>query len=291
MKRQISQNRPLIDSHSGKSNPSSILPKPMSEEITRRRFLGLASAGAFGFALAPYLAYADNSSTLARILATESLAKPEENALVAVGFLAIGGELQYVDGFHKGCGGYERLTDQSIALDSAVVHTCSHCGEQCRMAPGLLQDPQIQAALKAKKNIAGLLTSETEPEIGEIHKHLVVVEVSPADVEDSQVSITRSALCQAVEEREPVNVYTSDILYVSAPAAYFTEASAPDLKTYIHHVWRINGKVTDTIRLEVSGGRWRTYSMKEKLESGYWTVSAETEDAHVLDIKHFAVEG
>jgi len=246
--------------------------------------MGLSAAGVLGFALAPHLIFAKEDISLARILKSAPL-NVEPQKLVQVGFLVEGGKITYIDYFHAACGSFERV----FTKPQTDSYTCSGCGKEVALTGDVLDDVMSNKEIADNKTYAGLLVSNGNAQQDLQQKQLLAAEVGPAGENGNKIAIIRSALCQTIDNREPAHSYSVEQLKIEAPVTYFIEAAAPGLTTTINHVWRLNGKIINSIPLIVSGGRWRTWSNKEILDPGYWSVSSETLGGDILDVKHFAV--
>ncbi|HAH05064.1 MAG TPA: hypothetical protein DCM05_00840 [Elusimicrobia bacterium] len=107
---------------------------------------------------------------------------------------------------------------------------------------------------------------------------------APADV-----SVSRSAVCTAIQDREPSGTQESGAYPVGVGVIYYwTEIQAKTVPIAIKHRWSREGKVSAEIELSVKNPRTRTWSTK-KIVPGAWKVEVVTAADEVLKSAEFNV--
>lgn len=105
------------------------------------------------------------------------------------------------------------------------------------------------------------------------------------------VVVVKTALCTAINDREPLDPRTPPVEFESRMRwIYFwnvLEVERPPRT--IKHVWSLAGKPVYTAKLPVKQARARTWSSKGSLAKGAWTVSVVDEDGKVLATSAFKV--
>jgi len=116
-------------------------------------------------------------------------------------------------------------------------------------------------------------------------------EGSPADEAEASVSVRvqRSAVCTAIEEREPSGQSEqfpegTDRLFC------FTQIAGGSGQTIVH-AWIHEGTTRARVELNIGSDLWRTYSSKDILAgwTGEWQVKVLTEAGAVLQSIDFTI--
>jgi len=105
------------------------------------------------------------------------------------------------------------------------------------------------------------------------------------------IQIARSAICQQVEEREPVeidSVFPADVGTVFA----YTKINGVTAPTQVTHVWYHGEREMARVQLQVRSNGWRTWSSKKILPSwtGTWKVKILNEEGENVKTMEFQVE-
>lgn len=107
---------------------------------------------------------------------------------------------------------------------------------------------------------------------------------APADM-----SVSRSAVCTAIQDREPTGTQESGEYTAATGVIYFwTEVQARTVPAALKHVWSHEGKVAAEIELQVRHARTRTWSTK-KIFPGAWKVEAVDASGQVLQTAEFKI--
>ncbi len=104
-------------------------------------------------------------------------------------------------------------------------------------------------------------------------------------------TISRDAVAQSVENREPVGM--SETFPASVESlVYFTEVKDIRETMTLTHVWSHKGQVMAEISLKVEPPSWRTWSSKRILPewTGEWKVEVKSADGTVLASKSFTIK-
>ncbi len=104
-------------------------------------------------------------------------------------------------------------------------------------------------------------------------------------------TISRDAVAQSVENREPVGMSETFPASVGS-LVYFTEVKEIRETMTLTHVWSHKGQVMAEISLKVEPPSWRTWSSKRILPewTGEWKVEVKSADGTVLASKSFTIK-
>lgn len=102
--------------------------------------------------------------------------------------------------------------------------------------------------------------------------------------------VGRIAICKSIVEREPVGEskeFNNDVGKVFC----FTEVLDAKIDTFITHEWYYKDELKASVRLKVSGARWRTWSSKgiDKNWTGEWRVEVKDEEGNLLASATFKI--
>lgn len=102
--------------------------------------------------------------------------------------------------------------------------------------------------------------------------------------------IGRIAICNSIVEREPVGIsenFNADIGRIFC----FTEVINAKIDTFITHEWYYKDELKATVKLKVSGTRWRTWSSKgiDKNWTGKWRVEVKDAEGNPLASATFEI--
>lgn len=94
----------------------------------------------------------------------------------------------------------------------------------------------------------------------------------------SPLYLKRSLFALEINQREPLG---AAVQFINPPHLYcFSQIKAPmGLHDKLIHVWSLNGKVVNSIPLNIHGSEgngYRTWSRTENPKTGYYTCSVET---------------
>ena len=107
-----------------------------------------------------------------------------------------------------------------------------------------------------------------------------------------KVEVTRAAICQGIENREPKE--SASKFSNSVGKLYcFSHVTCSDKLLNVIHRWYYKYKLISSITLPVKGGNWRTYSYKTITPEmrGEWKVEiVNSENDEVLQLLKFLVE-
>lgn len=112
----------------------------------------------------------------------------------------------------------------------------------------------------------------------------------PASGANASIAISRAAICEAVENLNPVN--TAAVFSVTQGQIYcFTEFGAVRSQTVIHHRWYHRDALTTQIRLKLYPPRWATYSVLKlrEVDKGPWKVEITDAEGRVLSVLRFSI--
>lgn len=100
-----------------------------------------------------------------------------------------------------------------------------------------------------------------------------------------------TAICAAVEEREPVGEAASFAPDVGQVCLWTKLTGAVD-STSVTHVWYYNGEEMASVELPVKSSMWRTWSSKKILPSwvGEWEVKVVDSQGNILKSVSFKIE-
>lgn len=108
--------------------------------------------------------------------------------------------------------------------------------------------------------------------------------------DEPEIKVARIAVCERVEEREPVAV---DSVFVGVEKlCCFTEIKGAEQPTHIQHVWYYGEEELFRITLDVKAVRWRSYSAKNILPewTGNWRVEIVDAEERKLSEISFKVK-
>jgi hypothetical protein len=105
------------------------------------------------------------------------------------------------------------------------------------------------------------------------------------------MAVSRMAICENVEEREPVGAaetFPSDV----GALCCFTEINQADPPAQIFHRWYIGDRLINEIPITVRASHWRCWSRKTIVASwkGECRVEVATEAGDVLRVANFTLE-
>ncbi|SOD01867.1 Protein of unknown function [bacterium JGI 053] len=249
--------------------------------LTRRDFLRVLPAG--GLLLAGSTAGcsgADRAFYVEHVLHWD----PRE-ILVDVALHVIDSRLEFVDAHCTHCRKAFRFFTEGWVVYGIMTVTCPECSVSVRLATAgtrLLISRLIEEGFDRAVGLATAQGYKVMPE-------------GPVQGRDGPLYVSRSALCDDVQGHEPLELYSRLIPYVPERLVFFTDVRGLSDPTKIHHVWRVDGEVTDRIPLQICygecGRRFRTYSRKHNLRAGAWIVTAENRRGEVLASKSIVLGG
>ena len=108
---------------------------------------------------------------------------------------------------------------------------------------------------------------------------------------DAGATISRSALCTAIADREPVGALDKEPYEFKADVGkvyFFNEAKVQNPPQTITHKWYLDDKPVAEIKLELKSPRARTWSSKN-VGPGSWKVEAVSDSGKVLGSASFKV--
>ena len=151
---------------------------------------------------------------------------------------------------------------------------------------GVAVGQETQKAAPAQKQAKSAEKAEAEKAEPAAEKKMAEAE-APAEM-----SISRIAVCEEVQERVPVgeaDSFSSEI----GKLWCFTRVRGAEPPTQIFHRWYVGDKLVDEIPINVRGTQWRCWSTKTILPS--WTgecrVEILTEEGDVINTKSFVLDG
>jgi hypothetical protein len=110
-----------------------------------------------------------------------------------------------------------------------------------------------------------------------------------ADVKPADVTVSRSAVCTAIQDREPSGTQETGEYKAEIGVIYFwSEIMAKDLPGAVKHRWSQDGKQVFEIELSLKNPRTRTWSTK-KIAPGAWKVEVVSASGEVLKSAEFKI--
>jgi len=111
----------------------------------------------------------------------------------------------------------------------------------------------------------------------------------PADASGMRIAVM--AVCEAVEEREPIGeseVFSSDVGHLYC----FTAVQGATPPTQVYHRWYVGDRLINEIPIDVDGTRWRCWSRKTILPrwKGSCRVEVVNEEGDILGMREFTLE-
>ena len=187
--------------------------------------------------------------------------------------------VDYVDGLCDGCGAGMRffLFGVDVVATAATIH-CPGCSVGTRLMVAATRELISEMASHGFYRALGVVDGGS----------YLIRKVGPLQAGSRQFRVSRSAVCYAIEDREPSDTFPREIAAFPERISYFTEVAAAPGQD-IFHVWRCNGQLTDRIRLDADSQSWRTWSTKENLARGAWIVTTEMPSGDVLDMREFHI--
>ncbi len=121
-------------------------------------------------------------------------------------------------------------------------------------------------------------------------------ETAPAVEKESEpategIMVSRMAICENIEEREPVGAaeaFPSDV----GALFCFTEIDRADPPAQIFHRWYVGDRLVNEIPITVRASHWRCWSRKTIVErwTGECRVEVATEAGDILRVATFTLE-
>lgn len=120
---------------------------------------------------------------------------------------------------------------------------------------------------------------------------LFVLSVTTFAQRGPELKVERIAICETVENHEPVGVdtvFSDNVEQLSC----FTEISGAKDTTQIRHVWYYGKKLMTTISLDVKLSSWRTWSTKTIVQrwEGDWFVEVMDNRGNLLAREKFVIK-
>lgn len=165
---------------------------------------------------------------------------------------------------------YETERAEQQALIEAQLNAAN------RNAPNLPINTENLALLNAEQRNDLKLNQAAAP--AELPSELPLEEIV-----QSQVRINKAVLAQSIENREPVNLLTTQVPKFIREVYFFTEIEdANDQK--ITHRWRTHNQILATIELDITSNKFRTWSSKKMASAwvGQWYVEVLNENQEVI---------
>lgn len=261
--------------------PATPVPASLAPSLTRRNFLRALPAG--GLILSGTAA---GCSVAGRSFYVEHFLKwIPQGIFHEIAFSVVDGAVEFVDAYCEHCRKVARLFMDGLEVYGVMTIACPECGVMVRLATAgsrlFLQD----LVRRGFDGAVGLAAAQ----------NYKILPVGPVDGDDGPMFVSRSSLCDDVQGHEPVDLYDRSIPFVPQRLVFFTDVRGLSDPTRIHHVWRVDGEVTDRIPLQICygecGRRFRTYSRKHNLRAGAWIVTAENRRGEVLASRTIALGG
>lgn len=126
--------------------------------------------------------------------------------------------------------------------------------------------------------------------LGSVHPGFSQEQPSPGSNQTAGLVLTRAALCESVENLNPVN--TAAVFSVSQGQIYcFTDFGTVRSQTVVYHRWYHRDTLTTQIRLKIYPPRWATYSMLKlrEVDKGPWKVEITDAEGRVLGVLRFSI--
>lgn len=242
--------------------------------MNRREFVKCTSYAAVGSTL-PTLSSCSFGSSRGFYL-EDAIQFSPKGLLKDIGFYLAGKSLDYLDTQCESCGKLYRLFNLAmLAIDAAAMVYCPECSLAKRIVV-------VGSRYLTSKLVE--YSVDKAMAIPQGNGHFVHF-VGSSD----GMGVSRSSVCYRINGREPFGQFNRRIEAVPSIINYFTHVKGASYLTNVYHVWRRNGVVTDKIRLNIESSSYRTWSNKENLGVGLWTVTAENSSGHILDSQMFHI--
>ncbi|HET7232895.1 MAG TPA: DUF2914 domain-containing protein [Longimicrobium sp.] len=253
--------------------------------LTRRAFLGaLPGAGILLAGGSVACAPAERSFFVRHVLDFE----PAE-IFKGLAIHIIDGQLDFVDAYCAHCRTAIRLFLAGADIYTVMTLACPECGVSVRLATAGARMLLEKLAELGFDRAVALATAGRSDDEYRVHPE------GPLDGPRGRIFVARSALCDDIRGHEPVDLFNRAIPFVPERLVFFTDVQGLSDPTKIHHVWRVEGEVTDRIPLQICygecGSRFRTYSRKHNLRPGPWIITAEDRHGNVLASRGIVLGG
>lgn len=111
-----------------------------------------------------------------------------------------------------------------------------------------------------------------------------------ANAHAGTLKLDQAAMCEDITDQTPLN--PAVVFSIKRQIVYcFSSFDLVPQKTFVHHNWYLNDKLSTKIKLRLQPPRWSTYSRIQLREAdiGPWRVEITDEEDNLLKILRFSV--